>query len=134
MSLSVVLPREAQDEMDEAYGRMVLREARQFALSLPETTEEPHFQMASFRVRGRVFATVPPDGAHLRVFMDEHETRAVVEADPQAFAELWWGKRLAGVRVNLADAEAVCELLEDAWRRRAPKRAVAAFKDRAGLP
>jgi hypothetical protein len=106
---------------------MELQEARQFALSLPEVTEKPHFDMASFRVGGKIFATVPPDGEHLHVFVDEHETRAVVAEDPRAFAELWWGRRLAGVRVHLpaADAQAVFELLEDAWRRRAPRRAIA---------
>ena len=44
---------------------------RAFALSLPATTEEPHFDMSSFRVRGKIFATVPPDGEHLHVFVDE---------------------------------------------------------------
>lgn len=44
-------------------------QARRFALSLPEATEEPHFDKASFRVRGRIFATVPPDGQHLHVFV-----------------------------------------------------------------
>ena len=30
---------------------------RAFSLSLPETTEEPHFEKASFRVRKKIFAT-----------------------------------------------------------------------------
>jgi predicted DNA-binding protein (MmcQ/YjbR family) len=30
---------------------------RQFALSLPETTQEPHFEKTSFKVRKRIFAT-----------------------------------------------------------------------------
>jgi hypothetical protein len=42
-----------------------LAEARRFALSLPEVTEEPHFDMSSFRVRGKIFVTVPPDGTRL---------------------------------------------------------------------
>ena len=33
---------------------------REFALSLPGATEEPHFDMSSFRVQGKIFATVPP--------------------------------------------------------------------------
>ena len=55
---------------------MELREARRFALSLPEATEEPHFDKASFRVRGRIFATVPPDGQHLHVLVDATVARA----------------------------------------------------------
>jgi hypothetical protein len=114
---------------------MKLEDARTFALSLPQATEEPHFDMASFRVGKKIFATVPPDGAHLHVFVDEHEARAAVADDPRAFEELWWGKRLTGVRVVLkrADTQIVRELLEEAWRRKAPRRTVAAFDaDRAG--
>jgi hypothetical protein len=101
-----------------------LSEVRRFALSLPEATEEPHFEKSSFRVRGKIFATVPEGGLHLNVFVDEHETRASVAEDPEAFEKLWWGKKLSGVRVTLvnADGHRVQELLEEAWRRKAPKR------------
>ena len=102
---------------------MTLDEVRNYALSLPEATEQPHFDYTSFRV-GKIFATAPPDGRHLHVFVDENETKGLVAENPQVFSELWWGKRLLGVRVRLPDAdpELVCELLEDAWRRKAPKR------------
>jgi len=38
--------------------------------------------------------------------------------------EVWWGKRLAAVRVDLrcADAEMLANLLTEAWERKAPKR------------
>ncbi len=79
--------------------------------------------MSSFRVRGKIFATVPPDEEHLHIFVDAMETAAAVAHDPQAFEELWWGKKLSGVRVNLAAAEGVRvqELLEESWRSKAPK-------------
>ena len=98
--------------------------ARRFALSLPEATEEPHFDMSSFRVGGKIFATVPPQGGLLHVMVDEEEARAVAASNPSAYEELWWGKKLSGLRVKLAAAHGaeVCELLEDAWRRKAPKR------------
>lgn len=103
---------------------MTLDEARTFALSLPEATEEPHFDYSSFRIGKKIFATVPPDGLHLHIFVDEPSVLALVAEDPAAFAELWWGKRLLGVRVTLesADAPVVCELLEEAWQRKAPRR------------
>jgi hypothetical protein len=112
---------------------MELEDARRFSLSLPEASEEPHFDMSSFRVRGKIFATVPPDGDHLHVFVDEHEARASVAEDGSAFEELRWGQQLRGVRVNLsaARAERVFELLSESWRRKAPKRVVAAFDDSA---
>jgi hypothetical protein len=114
-----------------------LDSARAFALSLPGSTEEPHFDMSSFRVRGRIFATVPPDDEHLHVFVDEGEVHAAVAEDPAAFEPLLWGQRLRGLRIRIAAApdHRVAELLEESWRRRAPARLAAewdAQRDRRG--
>ena len=79
-----------------------LAQARQFALSLPEVTEEPHFDMASFRVRGKIFVTVPPEETRLHVFVDPLEVGGYVAQDPAAFEPLRWGERVRGLRVNLA--------------------------------
>ncbi len=72
---------------------------------------------------------MPPDGQHLHVFVDEQGAHAAVAEDSTGFGELWWGKQLKGVRVSLPAAapERVAELLEEPWRRRAPKRLAAAF-------
>ena len=106
-----------------------LATARRFALSLPETAEEPHFEMSSFRVRGKIFATVPPDRAYLNVFVDELEIAASAAQDPAVYEPLRWGQRVRGLRVRLASAPdaRVMELLEEAWRRKAPKRLVAEY-------
>ena len=106
---------------------MRLDDARAIALDLPEATEAPHHDMTSFRVRGKIFATAPADGERLHVFVDETETQASVAEDPAVFEELWWGKKLSGVRVNLdaADPTRVAELLEESYRRRAPKQLIA---------
>ena len=65
-----------------------LEHARRFALSLPDATEEPHFDMSSFRVRGKIFATVPLGRGHLHVFVDELEASACVAENPAAF-DVW---------------------------------------------
>ena len=108
---------------------MKIEQARRFALSLPEAAEEPHHELSSFRVRGKIFATVAPDGKHLHIFVDEHQREPVVAATPAAFEKLWWGPKVVGVRVVLAKAGAavVSELLYSAWSRKAPKRLVASF-------
>jgi hypothetical protein len=113
---------------------LTVDDARGFALALPEATEEPHFELSSFRVRKKIFATVSPDGSRLHVFVDEHGVRAAVGLDPSAFEELWWGKRLAGVRVVLerAEPDVVCDLLETSWRTRAPKSLVRAWEEERG--
>ena len=111
-----------------------LESVRAFALSLPATTEEPHFDMSSFRVRGKIFATVPPDGEHLHVFVDEAEVHAAVAEDPAAFEPLMWGQRLRGLRIHIAAApgDRVAELLEESWRRKAPPRLAAEWDARRG--
>ncbi|HWD53359.1 MAG TPA: MmcQ/YjbR family DNA-binding protein [Acidimicrobiales bacterium] len=100
--------------------------ARRMALSLPEATEEPHHDMSSFRVNQKIFATVP-DATHLHLMVDEDGTAMAVAACPSGCEELWWGKRLSGVRVDLnhVDRALLTELLAEAWRRRAPRALVA---------
>jgi hypothetical protein len=44
-----------------------LNDVRRIAMSLPEVTEEPHFAYTSFRVKGEIFATAPPDGEQLHI-------------------------------------------------------------------
>ena len=58
--------------------------ARAAALALPETTEEPHHHFGSFRVRGKIFVTVPLDRQHLHVFVDE-EDRELALGRPSGF-------------------------------------------------
>ncbi len=101
--------------------------AREFALSLPGVSEQPHFEKSSFRVNGKIFVTVPPGEAYLHVFVDEAETEASVAEDPAAFAPLLWGTRQRGLRVTLAavDGARLEELIEESWRRKAPKRLLA---------
>jgi hypothetical protein len=100
---------------------------RTLALSLPDTGEQPHFDAASFRVHGRVFLTLPAGDDVAHIFVDEHEVHRAVAEGPESCEELWWGKKLSGVRVLLADAhpEQVAQLVVDAWRAKAPKRLVA---------
>jgi hypothetical protein len=96
---------------------------RRLALSLPEASEKDHHGMPSFRVADKIFATVP-DNEHLHVMVGPDEADMAVSASPQAFQELWWGKRRAGVRVTLAEADLdlLTALLSEAWRRKAPRR------------
>jgi hypothetical protein len=100
-----------------------LEQARAAALALPEAVEADHHGRASFRVGGAIFATVPAPG-RLNVMVDEAGIRTYVERDPSAYSEVWWGRRLAAVGVELARVEpaALRELLVDAWEQRAPTR------------
>jgi hypothetical protein len=98
-------------------------EARALALALPEAVEQDHHGRPSFRVAGKIFATLW-DENHMNVMVDPDGVRTAVEAEPATCAEVWWGKRLAAVRVSLPDAHArlLSALLADAWEWRAPER------------
>ncbi len=106
-------------------------EVRALALDLPETREQPHFTMTSFRVRGSIFATMTPERDQLHVFVPEDEVHDAVAEAPQECEELWWGQKLDGVKVTLegVDPEVVNNLLIAAWRQKAPKKLVADWLD-----
>jgi hypothetical protein len=104
---------------------MEFDELRAFALALPGSSEAPHFDLWSFRAGGKIYATTSAPEARLHVFLDEGRAREV--AGEPGIEELWWGKRLLGVRIWLrtADTARAKELLVEAWRRRAPRRLAA---------
>jgi hypothetical protein len=98
-------------------------DARRVALALPEATEQDHHGRPSFRVGGKIFATLwTPE--QMNVMLDEHGIHAAVEEDSAACSPVMWGKRLAAVQVELAraDERLLSDLLAEAWSRRAPKR------------
>jgi hypothetical protein len=98
---------------------------RRLALALPEAVEQNHHGRQSFRVRGKIFATLW-DARHLNVMLDEGGILTAVQRYPGVCAERWWGERLAAVAVDLdrASEEPVAELLADAWEQKAPRRLV----------
>jgi hypothetical protein len=101
-------------------------QARQLALALPEAVEQDHHGRPSFRVAGKIFATLW-DERHMNVMLDEPGTLTAVQEMPAVCAEVWWGKRLAAVRVKLDQIgrRQLGELLADAWEHRAPSRLTA---------
>jgi hypothetical protein len=98
-------------------------QARELALALPEAVEQDHHGRPSFRVGGKIFAT-QWDAEHMNVMLDEDGIRTAIHEQPAACEEVWWGKRLAAVRVELRRVEraTLANLLADAWEGKAPKR------------
>ena len=103
---------------------MNVKQVRRLALALPEVSEEPHFHLASFRVKGKVFATLAPDGSYLNVFVEDAQREMMTAVDPKAYETLWWGKKMPYLHVHLAAAKLrdVAGLLRSAWERKAPKK------------
>ena len=112
---------------------MTLHQVREFALSLPGTAEGPHFDLTSFRVQGKIFATAPLDGEYLHLFIPETDREAALTTEPDFLEELWWGKRVAGIKAILAGAKVavVNQLLLQAWESKAPKKLLAALRGAA---
>lgn len=100
-----------------------LARVRELAMALPEAVEEDHHGRLSFRVAGKIFATLWDEG-HLNVMLDEPGIQTAVQGEPDACEEFWWGKRLRAVHVKLdrVDEALAAELLADAWEQKAPKR------------
>ena len=97
--------------------------ARALALSLPEATEQDHHGRPSFRVQGKILATLWTPTA-MNIMVSDELILAVVASAPSVCSTRYWGKRLAAVQVDLtlAEPELVGDLLEAAWSDRAPRR------------
>lgn len=102
---------------------MTLTQVRKHALSLADTTEEPHFDRTSFRVRGRIFVTAKPPETHIHVFVPDDLREPALAMHPSFLSKLFWGGKVVGLRVELpkADPGVVRELVTGAWRSRAAK-------------
>jgi hypothetical protein len=98
-------------------------EARSLALSLPEAVEQDHHGRPSFRVGGKIFATLWTED-RMNVMLDEGGILTAIDRAPEACEEVRRGKRLAAVGITLgrADRDLLGQLLTEAWELRAPKR------------
>ena len=103
---------------------MKMTTVRKYALSLEAATEEPHFAYSSFRVRGKIFVTVPPGDAVIHVFAPEDDRERTLAMYPGWAGKLLWGAKVVGLRLTLATApaSAVKALVARAYEVRARKR------------
>jgi len=103
---------------------MKISDISNFALSLLDVTEEPHHRSSSFRVKGKIFATIPPGDEFLHIMINEEQRELAIVLYPNVYEKLWWGKKVFGVKATLAEANAdhVKELLELAWLNKLTKR------------
>jgi hypothetical protein len=100
---------------------MKLDLVRKHALSLPEVTQEPHHEYSSFRVRGKIFVTVPAAADVIHVFVDGDDRDRALAMYPEWTQELLWGSKVRGLRVFLhaASPAAVKALVSKAYEAKA---------------
>ncbi|MEU5703652.1 MmcQ/YjbR family DNA-binding protein [Streptomyces aurantiacus] len=111
-------------------------DVRRICLSFPDTVEKIAWSMPTFRVAGKMFATLPEEETSIAVRCPKTERDELVVAEPEKF---WIADHEAGfawVRVRLAALEDTAELsdiLADSWRQAAPTRLLESYPE-LGLP
>ncbi len=102
---------------------------RRLALALPEALESAHMGTPDFRVRGRIFATLPAGASARGVLKFTPEQQELfMRVDPAAFAPVdggWGRKGWTRVSLRAAQARFVGDALTAAWRNVAPKKLAA---------
>ncbi|GGU28505.1 hypothetical protein GCM10010244_63610 [Streptomyces coeruleorubidus] len=110
-------------------------DVRRIALSLPDTTEKIAWNMPTFRVAGKMFATLPEDETSIAVRCPKEERDELVLAEPGKFWIADHEAQFAWVRARLdalEDEGELRDILADSWRQAAPTRLLEAHP-RLGL-
>lgn len=104
-------------------------DVRELALALPATIEKPSYGTPGFRVKDKLFARMWDREDDVLVVwtgsVDEKE--GLIAADPGRFFTVahYDGHPHVLVRLAAVDRDELADLLEDAWRVRAPQRLLA---------
>jgi hypothetical protein len=109
-----------------------LETVRGVALALPGVEEGSSYGTPGFRVSGKFLARLWEDGETLVVKCGDEERDFRIQAAPRTFfiTEHYRGYPTVLVRLARVQLAELREVLEEAWRRAAPKRLVAEY-DRA---
>jgi len=114
---------------------LTLTTLRRLALALPGVEEGPCYGTPGFRVRGKFLARLWKDGETLVVKCGDDERDFRMQADPKTFfiTDHYRGYPAVLVRLARVRAADLRDILEQAWRRSAPKRLSADYERRRPL-
>lgn len=104
---------------------------RRLALALPDTIESSHFAKPDFRVRNKIFATLPGTAHIVCLKTTPANLDALIAADPETFSNEWHGRWLR-VRLDRITAPMLADLLFDAWSLVAPRAVAKAYRASRG--
>jgi len=104
-------------------GTMTDEELISLALGLPEAAEGSHFGTRDFRVRGKIFMTLPgPEFCVVKLTPDQQQMALATMPGHVAVVPGGWGlKGSTRLFHHAADPEAINDLVRRAWRNVAPK-------------
>lgn len=98
---------------------------RELALSLPETTEEPHFEKTSFRVKKKIFATYDDINKRACVKLSEIDQDVFSSIDRTIIfpVDNKWGKQgWTLIEMNKVQKDVFADALLNAYCTVAPKK------------
>lgn len=113
-------------------ARVTLTTVRRLALAFPGVEEGLSYGTPGFRVRGRFLARLWEDGETLVVKCGDDERDFRMKADPETFftTDHYRGYPTVLVRLARMSEDDLQAVLEEAWRRQAPKRLVKEYDQR----
>ncbi|MFI5721742.1 MmcQ/YjbR family DNA-binding protein [Streptomyces cyaneofuscatus] len=127
-------PRSARSRATAA--AITAADVRSAALSLPDTTEKLAWGQPTFRVAGKIFASLGDDDTAMGVKCPKEDRAELIATEPQKFfLKEGHDDNYAWLRVRLAaleDAGELAAILADAWRQVAPRRLLAAHPELEG--
>ena len=91
---------------------------RAMVAGLDGATEAPHHHLVSFRIGGKIFATMPSDASFLNIFVPEDLRERMLGMHPDAYDKVWWGNKVMGLKAlpEKADPRDMADLLAAACR------------------
>jgi hypothetical protein len=91
---------------------------RKMALALPDAVEAPHFELASFRAGGKIFATLSEKDTRAMVKLTPEQQEMMTAAEPSMFQRIpnaWGDKGATWLHLKAADGPTVESALRAAW-------------------
>lgn len=91
---------------------------RKLALGLPEAVEAPHFELASFRAKGKIFATLSEKESRAMVKLTPEQQEIMTQAEPAVFQRIpnaWGDKGATWLHLKAANRTTAKSALQTAW-------------------
>jgi hypothetical protein len=109
--------------------KVTFETVRRLALQLPGVGEGTSYGTPAFKVQGKLFVRLHQSGDSIVVRVDLNERAMRMKADPETYyiTDHYVAHPLMLVRLSTVAKDDLRELLEESWRRVAPKRLLAEF-------
>jgi len=106
---------------------ITIEQARNAALSLPEAEEKPHFDLTSFRVKNKIFATIHADKNYMMVKLSVIDQSVFCSYNKEVIFPVpgGWGKQGATfINLKKVKKAMLLDALKTAWKTTAPAKLI----------